>query len=63
LFRKCLSVLAVQFGFSTSTRRPPQIQSNGDGGIPDTNDAAMLAGAGDLVNPALPCGRRPNGGG
>jgi hypothetical protein len=47
LFRKCLSVLAMQFGFASSTRRPPRIRLNGDG-APDLRDPRMHAGAGEL---------------
>ena len=61
LFRKCLSVLAVEFGFASSSRRPSRpAQINGDGGIPDTADVSMHAGAGELVDARLRCGR-PNG--
>jgi hypothetical protein len=61
LFRKCLTVLAVQFGFANTTRpvsRPPAL--NGGDGIPDINDPAMRAGAGELADPQLRRGR-PNG--
>jgi hypothetical protein len=63
LFQKCLRVLAVQFGFASSTRQPrSRPRLNGDGGIPNTADASMHAGANELANPQLRRGR-PNGGG
>jgi hypothetical protein len=63
LFRKCLTVLAVQFGFSNTTRPQARLPAlNGDGGIPDIDDPAMRAGAGELSDPALRRGRtRSNG--
>jgi hypothetical protein len=58
LFRKCLSVLAVQFGFASSTRRLPEVRHlNGDGGIPDTADSSLHADAGDLADAQLRSGR------
>jgi hypothetical protein len=62
LFRKCLSVLALQFGFITSTRRPPATTAHLDGGIPNTADPAMNAAPTELCDPALHRGRpRANG--
>jgi hypothetical protein len=61
LFRKCLSVLAVQFGFANTTRqpsRPPAL--NGGDRIPDTRDPSMNAGTLELADPRLRRGR-PNG--
>jgi hypothetical protein len=63
LFRKCLSVLALQFGFITSTRppwQPPPRGGGGDDGIPDTADPAMRAAGAELLDPSLRRGR-PNG--
>jgi hypothetical protein len=57
LFRKCLDVLAKALGFASSAKRPRQVRPNGDGGIPDTADASMHAGAGDLADARLRCGR------
>jgi hypothetical protein len=64
LFRKCLSVLAVQFGFANITRRPPRpVQHNGVNGDdgPDITDPSLHAGATEVGDPALRHGR-PNGG-
>jgi hypothetical protein len=63
LFRKCLTVLAWEFGFISALRQPPrQAAPNGGAGIPDTSDPSMHAGAGELGDPGLRRGR-PNGGG
>jgi hypothetical protein len=61
LLRKCLAVLAVEFGFATSTRRQPRPVLNGGDGIPDPARPDMHANAGDLANVQLRSGR-PNGG-
>jgi hypothetical protein len=61
LLRKCLAVLAVEFGFASSTRRPSRpARLNDDSGIPDTADASMHAGDAELGNVQLRYGR-PNG--
>jgi hypothetical protein len=57
LFRKCLDVLAKALGFSNSAQRPQRLRLNGDGGIPDTDDASMHASAGDLTDPKFRSGR------
>jgi hypothetical protein len=58
LLRKCLAVLAVEFGFASSTKRPPRpARLNGDGGIPDPDAAYMRANAVDLVDPRFRSGR------
>jgi hypothetical protein len=60
LFRKCLSVLALQFGFITSTRPPwrAPAPTGSEDGIPDTGDPAMRAAGTELSDPALRRGRR-----
>jgi hypothetical protein len=61
LLRKCLTVLAVQFGFASSTRRPPRLSAvNGGDGIPDINDLSMRAAGAELADSQLRRGR-PNG--
>jgi hypothetical protein len=61
LLRKCLAVLAVEFGFATSSARGRRPALNGDGGIPDPEAVYMRANAGDLVDPRFRSGR-PKGG-
>jgi hypothetical protein len=53
LFQKCLRVLAVQFGYATSTRRSRPMHLNGGDGIPDTADASMHANSTELTDPRL----------
>jgi hypothetical protein len=60
LLRKCLAVLAVEFGFATSVRRPSRPLLNRDGGIPDVADVSMHAGTHELGDARLRYGR-PNG--
>ena len=60
LFRKCLSVLAVQFGFDSSTRRPLPLL-NRDGAADPAADRSWHADAAELVDPGLRRGRA-NGG-
>jgi hypothetical protein len=57
LFQKCLRVLAVQFGFATSTARPRTPALNGDGGIPDPGSPQMRANIDELADPRLRSGR------
>jgi hypothetical protein len=63
LFRKCLSVLAVQFGFASSTARPHRAPLNGTGDADPADDPARCAAPGDLKNLQLRSARgRANGG-
>jgi hypothetical protein len=59
LFRRCLRVLAVQFGFASSTRPPPRLL-NGDGMADPAEDPARHAATAELDDPAMRRGR-PNG--
>jgi hypothetical protein len=52
-------MLAVQFGFASSTRRPFPLL-NGDGAADPTADPSRHADAAELVDPVLP--QRANGG-
>jgi hypothetical protein len=60
LFRKCLTVLAVQFGFANTTRPPSRPAINGGDGIPDISDPSMNAAGAELADPRLRRGL-PNG--
>jgi hypothetical protein len=57
LFRKCLSVLAVQFGFASSMRRPWPLMLNGDGEADPALDPGRYADACDLADVSLRRGR------
>jgi hypothetical protein len=60
LFRRCLDVLAMAFGFSTSTYRPRWSNGHAEQGDP-ADDPGRQASAGELVDLKLRQGR-PNGG-
>jgi hypothetical protein len=63
LFRKCLSVLAVQFGFASSTRRPRVLALNGEGEADPAVDPGRRADARDLLDYATARAGRANGAG
>ena len=57
LFRKCLSVLAVQFGFASSTARPHRAPLNGAGDADPADDPSRPADGAEIADPRLRSGR------
>jgi hypothetical protein len=56
LFRRCLDCLALAFGFSTSTRRPPRLNGHGEPDDP-AEDPGRQASEAELADPRLRSGR------
>jgi hypothetical protein len=57
LLRRCLDVLAKALGFANSAKRPSRLRRVQYDSAPDASDRSLHAGAGDLADARLRCGR------